>query len=290
MSDAVDLVVGPRLRPLEGLTVNRVWPTARRRLIGPFIFLDHMQPVALAAGRGLDVPPHPHIGLATVTYLFEGALQHADSLGVEQRIEPGALNWMTAGRGITHSERTPADERARTSRLHGVQAWVALPRARERDAPSFEHVAAADLPLIEQPGAKIRLIAGSAFGAKAPVATASPLFYAEAELEPEAAIALDRTLGERAVYIVSGSVGVGGVGCDAGRLFVLKNGIDCEVVAHEPTRLMLLGGPPLDGERHIWWNFVASDPALIETAKRDWAERRFAPVPNDDGYMPLPSA
>jgi redox-sensitive bicupin YhaK (pirin superfamily) len=285
----VDLVVGPRLRPLEGLTVNRVWPTPRRRLIGPFIFLDHMQSVLLPAGAGLDVPPHPHIGLATVTYLFDGELLHADSLGMRQVIRPGELNWMTAGRGITHSERTTDADRAAASRLHGIQAWVALPRAAESMAPVFEHVAAEALPLIARDGVELRLMAGEAYGARAPVATASPLFYADAHLTTGASLELPPELGDRGVYIVAGRIGIDGRDYAAGQMLVLAAARPCRIHAQEPSRVMLLGGAPLDGDRAIWWNFVASDPATIEQAKADWVGGRFPQVPGDDGYMPLPA-
>jgi len=293
LSDAdtvVDLVVGPRLRSLEGLTVNRVWPIPARRLIGPFVFLDHLQPAALGPGTGLDVPPHPHIGLATVTWLFEGELLHADSTGVRQTIRPGALNWMTAGRGVTHSERTPAAERARASRIHGVQAWVALPTADESGEPRFEHVASADLPQLAIGDARLRLIAGRAFGAAAPVATASPLFYLEARLPAATEFELPAELGQRGIYVVGGSVEIDGRTYPAGRLLVLGDGGRCLLRAREPATLMLLGGQPLDGERHIWWNFVASDPARIEAARADWGAGRFPAVPGDTGYMPLPAA
>lgn len=287
-SAPVELVVGPRPRPLGGLEVNRVWPTAKRRLIGPFIFLDHLLPATLARGVGLDVPPHPHIGLATVTYLFTGELAHTDSLGCRQLIRPRELNWMTAGRGITHAERTPPTERARESSIHGTQAWVALPRAVENCAPSFVHYDAAALPVLEWPGVNMRLIAGAAFGARSPVATASELFYLEAEITEGSALTLPGGLGQRGCYIVAGRVRVGPIEYEAGRLLVLADGADIAIEALAMARLMLLGGQPLDGERQIWWNFVASDPARIEAARRDWAEEHFPPVPGDDERMPLP--
>jgi redox-sensitive bicupin YhaK (pirin superfamily) len=290
LDTVVDLVVGPRLRSLEGLAVNRVWPIPARRLIGPFVFLDHLQPTALAAGHGLDVPPHPHIGLATVTYLLEGELMHADSTGVRQPIRPGALNWMTAGRGITHSERTTAADRARASRIHGLQAWVALPRAAETDAPSFAHVDAEDLPSFERAGVALTLIAGRAFGRTAPVTTASPLFYVEAALPSGADLDLDAELGQRGIYIVTGGLHIDGRTFRAGRLLVLADDRPCRMRATEPAHLMLLGGTPLDGDRHIWWNFVASEPGAIDRAKADWAAGRFPSVPGDTGYMPLPAA
>lgn len=289
LGTVVETAVGPRLRPLEGLTVNRVWPTARRRLIGPFVFLDHLQPTVLAPGQGLDVPPHPHIGLATVTWLFEGELMHADSLGFRQPIRPGELNWMTAGRGIAHAERTPASAREQAGRIHGAQAWVALPVAEERCEPRFEHVPADRLPLIEQAGARLRLIAGEAFGERSPVATASPLFYLEAQLDAGARIGLPPELGQRGVYTVSGRIAIEGYAYEAGRLLVLADDRPCEISAVEPALLMLLGGAALEADRAIWWNFVASDPALIEAAKADWAAGRFAAVPGDDERMPLPA-
>lgn len=284
----VELVVGPRARPLAGLEVNRAWPTARRRLIGPFIFFDHLRPAELAPGRGLDVPPHPHIGLATVTYLFEGTLTHADSLGVRQDIRPGELNWMTAGRGITHAERTTAAERARASRIHGTQAWVALPLNDEECEPSFEHYPASRLPVLERPGIRLKLIAGAGFGKRSPVRTRSNLFYAEADLEDEARLLLDAGLGERGVYIVAGAVSVGPETHEAGRMLVMHSGLNVELTAVGASKLMLLGGAPLGGDRRIWWNFVSSSAARIEQAKSDWKGGRFPRVPGDDEFMPLP--
>jgi redox-sensitive bicupin YhaK (pirin superfamily) len=288
LDTVVDLVVGPRPRPLEGFTVNRVWPTPRRRLIGPFIFLDHLMPADLPAGTGFDVPPHPHIGIATVTWLFEGELMHADSLGSRQAIRPGELNWMTAGRGITHSERSTETERMQSGRIHGAQAWVALPRAAESAAPEFEHVAAADLPTIVRDGVRLTLIAGDAFGASSPVATASRLFYIEASLDAGAALEFPPALGERGIYIVEGQIEIDGFRYDAGRLLALATGRACEIRSRGPTRMMLLGGEALDGDRAIWWNFVSSDAARIEAAKLDWAAGRFPAVPGDSGLMPLP--
>jgi hypothetical protein len=288
LDTVVDLVVGPRLRSLEGLTVNRVWPTPRRRLIGPFIFLDHLLPVDLPAGTGLDVPPHPHIGLATVTWLFAGELMHADSLGFRQPIRPGELNWMTAGRGITHSERSTDDHRARDSQMHAIQAWVALPSETESAAPTFEHVDAADLPLIAIDGARLRLIAGEAYGHTAPVTIASPLFYVEATLDAGRELDFPPQMGERGIYIVSGQISIDGYDYLAGRMLALDNDRPCRIHAGPTTQLMLLGGEALDGDRLIWWNFVASDQATIDTARKDWADRRFPSVPGDDEVMPLP--
>jgi redox-sensitive bicupin YhaK (pirin superfamily) len=290
LDPAVELVVGPRLRPLEGVTVNRVWPTARRRLIGPFIFLDHMQPVELPAGVGLDVPPHPHIGLATVTYLFAGELMHRDSLGIVQPIRPGELNWMTAGRGIAHSERSTDRDRARPSRIHGVQAWVALPRASERDEPRFEHLGGGDLPHFTVGDAELTLIAGAAYSRTAPVTTDSPLFYVEARFRSGGLLEVPAELGERGIFIVEGAIAIDGTVHDAGRLLVLAAGRPCRIEARAAAHLMLLGGQALDGERLIWWNFVASEAALIEAAKSDWAAGRFPAVPGETGRMSLPAA
>lgn len=284
----VELTVGPRRRDLAGLTVNRVWPTARRRLIGPFIFFDHLERVDLAPRRGLDVPPHPHIGLATVTYLFEGELMHRDSLGYAQPIRPGELNWMTAGAGIVHSERSPDAERARSSSLHGIQIWVALPTQREEAEPTFVHYGAQALPELDVDGARMRLLAGEAFGAAAGVETASPLFYLEAALGP-GPVCLESAMGQRAAYVVDGRVETGGRSYESGRLLVFADGVDVSVRGLPAAKLMLFGGPRLAGDRHISWNFVSSSADRIEAARHAWRERRFPAVPGDDGYMPLPA-
>lgn len=285
---AVELVVGPRHRPLGGLTVNRVWPTARRRLVGPFIFFDHLLRAELEPGQGVDVPPHPHIGLATVTYLFEGEMLHRDSIGCEQTIRPGELNWMSAGSGIVHSERSTEDERARASHVHGTQSWVALPREHELSAPSFVHYPADELPLIEQARARLKLVAGSAFGASAGIETLSELFYVEADLDAGAALTLGPELGERAAYVVDGSAAVEDIRYESGKLLVFRDGCEIEICTPSGAKLMLFGGAPLDGERHIWWNFVSSSAERIEAARRDWKAHRFPAVPGDDGYMPAP--
>ena len=286
--EAVELVIGPRRRPLGGLEVNRVWPTARRRMVGPFIFFDHLLPAELEPGRGVDVPPHPHIGLATVTYLFEGEMLHRDSIGCEQIIRPGELNWMTAGSGIVHSERSTAEQRARQSQIHGIQSWVALPREHELCAPSFVHYPADRLPIIERVDARLKLIAGTAFGASADVATLSELFCVEADLAAGALLALGSELGERAAYVVGGSIEVEEVGYESGKLLVFRAGGEIGIRAQTAAKLMLFGGAPLDGERHIWWNFVSSSADRIEAAKHDWKARLFPAVPGDDDYMPLP--
>ncbi|HXH03489.1 MAG TPA: pirin family protein [Candidatus Competibacteraceae bacterium] len=288
MNTAIELIIEPRARDLGGFSVRRVLPYVRRRHVGPFVFLDHMGPLRFAPGQGVDVRPHPHIGLATVTYLFEGELVHRDSLGYVQSIRPGDVNWMTAGCGIVHSERSAPEQRTAGARLHGIQSWVALPRAEEECKPSFHHHPAATLPSFEESGARLTLIAGTAYGRQAPVAVRSPLFYLDARLSAGAALALPAEYAERAVYVAEGEVTVAGQPLAAGRMAVLAPGGGASVCATAPARIMLLGGEALDGERIIWWNFVASSKARIEQAKRDWAEERFPPVPGESERIPLP--
>ena len=291
---AVEAVVVTRARELvEGFKVRRVLPSVKRRMVGPFIFLDQMGPELLGAGRGLDVAPHPHIGLATVTYLFEGELLHRDSLGTVQAIRPGEVNWMTAGGGIAHSERTPAEARRREgSELFGIQSWVALPLRDEESAPDFAHHGAAELPVVEGEGKRVRLIAGSLYGARSPVRTLSEMFYADATLAPDAVLNVPVEHEERAVYVVEGSVEVLPERdvYVAGQLLLLRPGVEVLLrgASANAVRLMLLGGAPLEGKRHIWWNFVSSSPERIEQAKEDWRAGRFAPVPNETERIPLP--
>ncbi len=286
----VELEIEPRTRDLgDGFTVRRVLPAAARRMVGPFIFLDHMGPVALAAGGGLDVRPHPHINLATVTFLFEGEILHRDSLGSEQPIRPGAVNWMTAGRGIVHSERSPAAERKSGAHVHGMQLWVALPRDLEETEPTFQHHAASSIPTVDVAGARLRVIAGRAYGASSPVTTLSPLYYVEALLERGAELAMPDEYAERAAYVVDGAVAVDGKTHAAGRLVVFRGGAPARLEALDAAHVLLLGGAPLDGERHIWWNFVSSSKERIERAKQEWRERRFPKVPGDEHeFIPLP--
>ncbi|MFN4278259.1 MAG: pirin family protein [Ferrovibrio sp.] len=289
MPEAVDLIITPRSRDLgEGFMVRRILPYAKRRHVGPFVFFDHMGPAEFAPGQGLDVRPHPHIGLATVTYLFEGEIMHRDSLGVVQPIQPGDVNWMVAGRGIVHSERTRDDLRRSGAPLHGIQSWLALPQAHEETAPDFRHHPAASLPEIELPGARMRLIAGAAFGAVSPVQTFAPMFYLDAVLDDEAVLPLPEDYEERAVYVAIGMVALDGERYEAGSMLVLKPGSRPRITAQGPARLMLLGGAPLDGERHLWWNFVSSSKERIEQAKADWRDGRFAMVPGDPEFIPLP--
>jgi redox-sensitive bicupin YhaK (pirin superfamily) len=288
---AVELSVGPRHRDLAGFRINRVWPTARRRLVGPFIFYDHMLPRELPAGEGLDVPPHPHIGLATVTYLFAGELMHRDSIGTAQIIRPGDLNWMIAGHGITHSERSSDAARQHASLLHGTQAWVALPRAREACEPEFIHLAAAQMPENELAGVRVKMIAGRGFGLVSPLRTDSPLHYAEAHFAPGSALELGSELGQRAAYVVRGELRCGDQLLESGRLSVFADGAAVRVQAHgEEAHVMLFGGPRLNEDRLVWWNFVASAQQQIDTAKARWANGEFPAVPGDSGFMPMPES
>ncbi len=287
----IELVIDAQRHDLGGFTVGRVLPSVQRRSIGPFVFFDHMGPVDLPAGlpRSADVRPHPHIGLATVTYLFDGEIRHQDSLANDQPIRPGEVNWMTAGRGITHSERFDGPIRDHGGRLHGIQAWVALPEALEEVDPSFaHHNGPADLPYYESAGLKARLIAGEAFGAKAAVKTYSPMFYVHWELEAGATTALPAQYPERAAYVAAGAIEVDGARYDAGHLLVFAPGEAVAITAAEPARVMLLGGEPI-GPRHVWWNFVSSSRERIEQAKADWRAGRFALPPHDhDEFIPLP--
>jgi redox-sensitive bicupin YhaK (pirin superfamily) len=288
----VELQIPARVRDLGGgVSVRRVLPTSARRMVGPFIFFDHMGPVAGDPGFGFDVRPHPHINLATVTFLYEGEMVHRDSLGSEQVIRPGAINWMTAGRGIAHSERSPAAERKAGARLHGLQLWVALPRALEEADPSFQHHPAATLPEIEVGGARLKVLAGSAYGARAPVTVSSPLHYVDAILDRGVILDMPEGVDGRAAYVVSGQVVSDGRPFGEGRMIVFRAGDPARVQATEDTRLALVGGAPLDGERHIWWNFVSSSPERLERAKEDWRQGRFARIPGDDReFIPLPAA
>ena len=293
LPSALETVVVTRVRDLvDGFKVRRVLPSARRRMVGPFIFLDQMGPEILRDGRGLDVAPHPHIGLATVTYLFEGELLHRDSLGTVQPIRPGEVNWMTAGGGIAHSERTPEESRRGDSELYGIQSWVALPLKDEESAPDFAHHEAAELPVVEGEGKRVRLIAGSLYDARSPVRTLSEMFYADATLAPDSVLDVPLEHEERAVYVVEGSVKVLPERdvYVAGQLLLLRPGAEVLLRGADAVdaRLMLLGGAPLEGKRHIWWNFVSSSPERIEQAREDWRDGRFAPVPGETERIPLP--
>lgn len=290
---ALQTVVVPRTRDLgDGFEVRRALPTVERRMVGPFVFLDQMGPARFAAGRGLDVRPHPHIGLSTLTYLYDGEILHRDSLGVVQPIRPGAVNWMTAGRGIVHSERTAPEVRAAgASTLEGLQLWVALPRRDEECEPSFVHHPADTLPEIDDDGVRARIVAGACFGRRSPVATRSPLFFADIALAPGARVELPALHAEQALYVVDGRLDLGADGIhEGGRLLVLKPGAPLTLRGAGPgtTRLVALGGEPMDGPRYLTWNFVASSAERIEQAKADWKAGRFAAVPGETEFIPLP--
>lgn len=286
---AVATVIDGRARDLGGFAVRRVLPSAARRTVGPFAFFDHMGPVVFGQGHGIEVRPHPHIGLATVTYLFEGEILHRDSLGSHQPIRPGDINWMTAGRGIVHSERTPQEHRQNGSRLHGLQLWVALPRAYEETMPSFHHHPGATLPVQEQGGVRLRVLAGTAYEMTSPVEVLSPLFYVDAVMPAGSELALPSGHEERAIYVVEGALCCGAERAEAGRMLVLAKEANVVLRAEPPTRIVLLGGAPLDGKRYLDWNFVSSSKEKLKQAKRDWKEGRFPKVPGDDvEFIPLP--
>jgi redox-sensitive bicupin YhaK (pirin superfamily) len=285
---ALETIVVPRPRDIGGFEVRRVLPSAERRNVGPFVFFDQMGPAELAPGTGIDVRPHPHIGLATVTYLFEGRIIHRDSLGSTQAIEPGAVNWMTAGRGIVHSERSDDELRKGRQKLYGIQIWVALPKQYEETDPGFVHYAADLLPQIDGEGKTVRVIAGSFFGKASPVKTFSKLLYVDAALAAGASLVVDNEHEERGIYLLEGDVDLHGQGFEPGRLLVFSPGDEITIKAKSAARFVLFGGEPLDGPRHLWWNFVSSSRERIEQAKADWKNSRFAPVPGDFEFIPLP--
>jgi redox-sensitive bicupin YhaK (pirin superfamily) len=285
----LELVIDQRRRDLGGFEVGRVLPHQRRRMVGPFIFFDHLGPKSLPAGipKNVDVRPHPHIGLSTVTYLFDGEIMHRDSVGSEMAIRPGEVNWMVAGRGITHSERFER-ARARGDAVHGIQSWVALPTQDEETAPDFAHYGRDDLPTFESGGLSMRLIAGAALGVKSPVKTHSPLFYLHWTLDAGTTAQLPRDYSERAAYLVAGKVEVGGQSLESGQMVVFSKGVDVVLTATEPSIVMALGGESV-GERYIDWNFVSSSPERIEQAKADWrAGRMKLPDLDNTEFTPLP--
>jgi len=283
--DPIEMSIEARVRNLGELDVRRVLPVAKRRQVGPFVFFDHMGPAVFPPGQGLAVRPHPHIGLATITYLFEGVIMHRDSLGYVQPIEPGAVNLMTAGRGIVHSERSPPA--AATARLHGIQSWVALPLDHEEMEPSFIHYGAAELPRIDVGGAVVRVIIGSAFERTSPVAAYSPTWYLEVEMPHGVRFELPAEPAERAFYVVAGGIRAAARDWPEGTMAVARRDARLVLTATADSRLMLLGGESL-GERQIWWNFVSSSQARIDRAKRDWLDGRLGKVPGDDEFIPLP--
>lgn len=287
-SDAIEHVINARLRDIGGFEVARALPYAKRRTVGPFIFFDRMGPAEFGPGEGIDVRPHPHIGLATVTYLFDGEIMHRDDLGYEQPIRPGDVNWMTAGRGIVHSERTRAEVRDSHSTIFGIQSWVALPKDQEEADPAFFHHPANTLPAISRDGVEMRLIAGTAYGETSPVATASPMFYVDVRMDTGTSLEVTDEHEERAVYVAEGAIAIDGETHGENEMLILAPNADVTVTAQEVSRIMLLGGAPIDGERHIWWNFVSSSKERIDQAKADWKEGRFGKIEGDDEFIPLP--
>jgi redox-sensitive bicupin YhaK (pirin superfamily) len=281
-------VIGARERDLGGFVVRRVLPYEGGHMVGPFIFFDHLGPTQFAPGFGIDVRPHPHIALATVTYLFTGSLEHRDSLGTVREIRPGDVNWMSAGRGIVHSERTPRAARATGEYVHGIQSWVALPDGKEDEDPTFEHYPAASLPARTVDGVKLTVVAGEAFGLRSPVATLWPTLYADAHFAQGAVLELPPDPGERALYVVQGGLEVGETAVTVGQLVLLEPGKKSTVRAPGDTRAMLLGGERFPTPRHIWWNFVASTQQRIDNAKERWERRQFPEVPGETEFIPLP--
>ncbi len=285
----LETIVVPRARDIGGFEVRRVLPSIERRMVGPFVFLDQIGPVDFAPGTGIDVRPHPHIGLATVTYLFAGEILHRDSLGSVQAIRPGDINWMTAGSGIVHSERTGSAVRAAGGTLAGIQSWVALPKSDEETAPDFTHHGSTTLPTVSGEGKQVRMLLGSLFGVRSAVRTFSETLYADVTLEIGAVLPVPAEHEERALYLVGGTVEIAGEAFAPGRLLVLRPAAEITVTALSAARLMLLGGTSMDGPRHIWWNFVSSSAERIEQAKADWQGGRFPIVPGESEFIPLPS-
>jgi redox-sensitive bicupin YhaK (pirin superfamily) len=288
MAASIEVVLEPRDQDI-GVPVRRLIPQRGHRACGPFVFFDHMGPVDLEPGRGLDVRPHPHIGLATVTYLFDGAFMHRDSLGTVQRIEPGDVNWMSAGKGITHSERSPDDLRASGGTVHGIQTWVALPVENEQSEPWFRHYPAADIPLLRRDDVTLHIIAGDAFGLRSPVETASRTLYVAAALAPGASLSVPPDHVDRGVYVVDGELTIDGTALAAHRVALLVRETTVELRAGPAgARLMLFGGDPLEGPRYIDWNFVSSRHDLIDAAKHAWRAQAFPKVPGETEWIPLP--
>jgi len=288
-ADAVELMIVPRSVDVGHFAVRRALPHAKRRMVGPFIFFDHFGPAEFRADQGIDVRPHPHIGLATVTFLFDGEIMHRDSLGTAAPIRPGEVNWMSAGRGIVHSERTAPEHRRAGEPIHGLQCWVALPATAEEGAPSFVHHGSSALPVVEDADKIARIIAGSAYGERSPLATPMETLFVDVSLTAGAALPIDPATEERAIYVISGEVDIAGDRFSEGRLLVLRPGDAITVTAISSARLVLLGGAAMDGPRHIWWNFVSSRKERIERAKADWKAGRFDTVPGDDKeFIPLP--
>lgn len=286
----IALMIRAKPKDLGEFVVRRTLPAPERQRVGPFIFFDHMGPADFDPGRGVSVRAHPHIGIATITYLFAGQIMHRDSLGYAQVIEEGAINWMTAGRGIVHSERTPDELKKTGSHLHGIQAWVALPVELEETEPRFEHYPAGDVPEVHLDGVNLRLIAGQAYGVTSPVRTSSETLYVEADLDSGAELSLPEDTDELAVYVVNGEINIGDCAVTAGTMAVIQPGGNVVAHAGEQSKVMLLGGATLPGERYLWWNFVSSSQERMQQAKADWREKRFDEVPGETEFIPLPTS
>jgi redox-sensitive bicupin YhaK (pirin superfamily) len=287
--DAISQVIVPRTVDLGDFAVRRALPSARTRMVGPFIFFDHFGPAEFHAGNGLDVRPHPHIGLATVTYLFDGEIMHRDSLGTAMAIRPGEVNWMTAGRGIVHSERTRPERRVDGEPIHGLQMWVALPATKEEMEAGFAHHATAEFPVIKENGKNVRVVVGSLYGASSPVPTVHETIFGDVHLKAGTSLPLDADHEERAIYVIEGVVDIAGDKFEPGRLLVFKPGDAPTITAISNAHFVILGGAPMDGPRHIWWNFVSSRKERIEQAKADWKAGHFDKVPGDEiEFIPLP--
>ncbi|HET9239035.1 MAG TPA: pirin family protein [Oligoflexus sp.] len=289
--DGIEMLIQPRLRDLGGFSVSRILPAIGRKTVGPFIFFDHMPPRDVPPGEGMNVRPHPHIALATVTYLFEGEFVHRDSLGSLEMVRPGDINWMTAGRGIVHSERTHPERLKTGGRSHGIQLWVALPKEHEETEPAFHHHDKDELPRVTGPGFTVRVLIGEAYGQKSPVKIFSPMFYCDVQAEVGASLELPHEYAERALYLLSGTIRHGGKVFDHPQMIIFKK--DCPIRLHveSEARFVLLGGAALDGPRVIWWNFISSSQARIDQAKKDWQEGRFPLIPGDsDEFIPLPES
>ena len=285
---SISLVIEPRTTNLGEFEVRRTLPHKQRQRVGPFIFFDHMGPTDFPPGAGVSVRPHPHIGLATITYLFDGVIVHRDSLGYHQPITRGAVNWMTAGRGIVHSERSPEDLVASGSHLHGIQAWVALPTELEESEPRFEHYPGSEVPSVALPGVNLAIITGEAYGSRSPVRTSSETIYVEVDMEEGAALDTPEDVDELAVYSVDGEITIDGYPVSPGNMAVLKERTSATIVAKVRSKVMLAGGASLEGERILWWNFVSSSRERLNQAKQDWLDKKFPEVPGETEFIPLP--
>lgn len=287
-SGEVELLIQPHEKDLGGFTVRRALPARGRQMVGPYIFFDHMGPARFPEGEGVNVRPHPHIGISTVTWLFDGEIMHRDSLGYVQPIQPGAVNFMTAGRGIVHSERTSPEESARGATLHGIQLWLALPAEKQETAPAFTHYPAEAIPVADNEEPKITVIIGEAYGVRSPVETLSPTLYVEALFSGPARLSLPDHYEERAVYLVEGELAIGDCSLESGDMAVIRPGASTTIQSAGPARVMLIGGQAYPDRRSIWWNFVSTSKDRIEQAKRDWSEGRFESVPGETEFVPLP--